>query len=200
MYVVDGERFNFEEGFSDQIILANYENGTWYCDGKVFTPMTNDCIIGNLDTRNNNETKLTIYAENNVSVGSTISGSSDALTYENGKIQVNAGGLVGVLPSSLIEVEGISTQHLKANSISADKIQANSITTDKLQANSITTSHLKTEVLEIMDAKIENAVIGKADITDLNAANAKIETLEASLSSISRSSGWAIEISSLALS
>ena len=178
MYVVDGERFNFEEGFSDQIILANYENGTWYCDGKVFTPMTNDCIIGNLDTRNNNETKLTIYAENNVSVGSTISGSSDALTYENGKIQVNAGGLVGILPSNLLEVEGISTQHLKANSISADKIQANSISADKIQANSIETNHLKANVFEAVDAKIQNAVIDKATIGDLTATNAKIENLE----------------------
>ena len=178
MYVVDGERFNFEEGFSDQIILANYENGTWYCDGKVFTPMTNDCIIGNLDTRNNNETKLTIYAENNVSVGSTISGSSDALTYENGKIQVNAGGLIGILPSNLLEVEGISTQHLKANSISADKIQANSISADKIQANSIETNHLKANVFEAIDAKIQNAVIDKATIGDLTATNAKIENLE----------------------
>ena len=168
MYVVEGDRFDFEDGFSDQIILANYENGTWYCDGKPFNPMANDCIIGNVDKTGDNGLKLTIYAENSTSVGSTISGSSDAITYENGKIQVNAGGLVGVLPSNLLEVEGISTQHLKANSINAEKIQA----------NSISTTHLKTDVLETVDAKIESATIGKADIEDLKAINAEIKNLK----------------------
>lgn len=178
MHVVDGERFGFEDGYSDQIIVANYENGTWYCDKKPFNPMANDCIIGNLDKTSDNGLKLTIYAENSTSVGNTISGSSDAITYENGKIVVNAGGLVGVLPSNLLEVEGISTQHLKANSISADKIQANSISADKIQANSIETNHLKANVFEAVDAKIQNAVIDKATIGDLTATNAKIENLE----------------------
>ena len=178
MHVVDGERFGFEDGYSDQIIVANYENGTWYCDKKPFNPMANDCIIGNVDKNGDNGFKLTIYAENDKSVGHTISGSSDAITYENGKIVVNAGGLVGVLPSTLLEVEGISTQHLKANSISADKIQANSISADKIQANSIETNHLKANVFEAVDAKIQNAVIDKATITDLTATNAKIQNLE----------------------
>ena len=198
MHVVDGERFGFEDGYSDQIIVANYENGTWYCDKKPFNPMANDCIIGNVDKNGDNGFKLTIYAENDKSVGHTISGSSDAITYENGKIVVNAGGLVGVLPSNLLEVEGISTQHLKANSISADKIQANSISADKIQANSISadkiqansisadkiqansieTNHLKSEVFETVDAKIQNAVIDKATITELTAINGEIQNLK----------------------
>ena len=187
MYVVDGERFKFEEGFSKQIIMANYENGIWYCNGEEFKPMANDCIIGTATPNQDNYFDLTIYSESSQSLGSTLSGSSDSLMYEDGKIIVNAGGLVGQLPTDLIEVESINANHISANAITADKIQS----------NSIESKHIKAEVFEAINADIENLVAGKAEIEDLKATNAQIENLKVNKADIEQLNATKGEITQL---
>ena len=174
MYVTDGERFNFEKEYSKQIIVANYENGTWYCNGEEFEPMVNDCLIGNVTTSNTNTFDLTIYSDSSNLIGHTLSESSDGLIYENGQILINASSLVGQLPSDLIEVESINANHISANAINAEKIQANSIQAE----------HITTEVFETIDANVKNLVADKANITDLNATNASIQNLQANKADI----------------